>query len=140
VNLREARAAYFAAKGFHEDGGHSSTCVPLMFGWVRLYLYAAPSRRRAAPIHDLHHVLTGYATTPAGEAEVAASELGAGAWSYHFATFINLAALLHGTVLWPGRTCRAVDAWVFGAFLGGALVVTLAPLGLIAWIMEAVVG
>jgi len=110
MKLRDARAAYFAANGFPADGGYAATWVPLMFGRVRLYLYNAPSRKRAVPIHDLHHILTGYSTTPAGEAEVAAWELGAGTWPYHFATLINLPALLYGLIGWPRRIYRAFVA------------------------------
>lgn len=105
--LRTALADYFTANGFPADGGYAATWVPLDFGPLRLYLYNAAARRRAVPIHDLHHLLTGYATTPSGEAEVAAWEFGAGTWPYWFATVINLPALGYGVLLWPGRMWAA---------------------------------
>jgi hypothetical protein len=107
ATLRSALADYFAANGFPADGGYAATWVPLDFGPLRVYLYNSMARKRAVPIHDLHHLLTGYATTPSGEAEVAAWEFGAGTWPYWFATVINLPALGYGVVLWPGRMWAA---------------------------------
>ena len=40
------------------------------------------SRKRAVPLHDLHHILTGYKTDWMGEAEIGAWELRAGCNSF----------------------------------------------------------
>lgn len=76
--LREARDRYFAAHSLPPAGAYDDR-------WVRIHIgpfpFAYPNtagRRRVAPAHDLHHVLTGYATDLTGEGELAAWELGAG--------------------------------------------------------------
>ncbi len=53
------------------------------------------------PLHDLHHIATGYATDPQGEAQVAVGEIAAGTHDKWFALFINLPALVYGFILWP---------------------------------------
>jgi hypothetical protein len=65
-----------------------------------------PARRRAIPIHDLHHVLTGYGTDVMGEAEIGAWELATGCNSF-FLWWINLSAIGVGLLLDPSRVLRA---------------------------------
>ena len=108
MSVRQARERYFKDNGFGEDGGYSSKWVPLKFGWLTFYLYNSKARRRAVPLHDLHHIATGYDTDPAGEAEVAIWELAAGTYDKWFALLINLPALVYGYLLWPSR---AFAAW-----------------------------
>jgi len=73
----EARQRYFADNGF-SDAGYSDRWVKLSIGPLPFVMPNLPSRRRAIPLHDLHHVATGYDTTVRGEAEISAWELGAG--------------------------------------------------------------
>ena len=65
-----------------------------------------PARRRAVPLHDLHHVLTGYGTDVLGEAEIGAWELVAGCTSV-FLWWINASAVGVGLLLSPPRVLRA---------------------------------
>lgn len=65
-----------------------------------------PARKRAIPLHDLHHVVTGYGTDLMGEAEIGAWELVAGCNSL-FLWWINLSAVGVGLLLSPRRVLRA---------------------------------
>lgn len=57
--VRTALQDYFAQNDFGADGGYEETWVFLKFGPVSLLLYNSPARKRAVPIHDLHHLVTG---------------------------------------------------------------------------------
>jgi hypothetical protein len=65
-----------------------------------------PARQWAVPLHDLHHVLTGYGTDVMGEAEIGAWELVAGCTSL-FLWWINASAVGVGLLLSPARVMRA---------------------------------
>ena len=65
-----------------------------------------PARQWAVPLHDLHHVLTGYGTDVLGEAEIGAWELVAGCTSL-FLWWINASAVGVGLLLNPTRVARA---------------------------------
>ncbi len=105
MSVREGRDRYLAANGFSTDGYRKP--------WFHLNVLGAkipfpntPSRRKVVPLHDLHHVATGYRTDWVGEGEIGAWELGAGC---NTATlyFLNGGAALVGCVLAPRRTWRA---------------------------------
>ena len=115
-NVGELRATYFEANGFGEDGGYGKRWVHLEFGPFRVPLYNSAARRKAVPIHDLHHLVTGYETTPKGEAEIASWEIAAGTHDKWFALLINLPALAYGLVLWPQAV---IKAWRYGASVKG---------------------
>ena len=107
MTLREARVNYFKANGFPEDGGYRRKWVPLKAGPVTLYLFNSEARKRAVPLHDIHHIVTGYKTDLIGEAEIAAWELAAGTHDKYFAKFINLVAVFYGNFLSPRRLFTA---------------------------------
>jgi hypothetical protein len=65
-----------------------------------------PARRRVVPLHDLHHILTGYGTDVLGEAEIGAWELVAGCTSF-FLWWINTSAVGVGLLLSSTRVLRA---------------------------------
>ena len=115
-NVAELRAAYFEKNGFGSDGGYGKRWVHLEFGPFRIPLFNSSARRKAVPIHDLHHLVTGYDTTPKGEAEIASWEIAAGTHDKWFALFINLPALAYGLILWPKTIIRA---WRAGAAVRG---------------------
>ena len=104
--VRDARARYFDENGLSE-AGYRSRWVVLRAGPLPLYLPNTSSRRRAVPLHDLHHVATGYDTTWTGEAEIAAWELAAGCGRYWAAWSLNLGAASLGLLIAPRRTLRA---------------------------------
>ena len=68
------------------------------FGW----------RRRAIDAHDLHHLLTGYPCTVAGELSIAAWEFGAGRYPHWGATLFCGPLVLAGLIWAPRETCRAL--------------------------------
>ena len=106
ASLRELRAGYFERAGLPADGGYSRR-------WVRvakrlpLYILNTAPRRRALPYHDLHHVLTRYETSNAGEAEIGAWELAAGTGPHWMAAVLDLSAMAVGLLIAPGHTFRA---------------------------------
>jgi hypothetical protein len=102
----EARQRYFAENGF-SDAGYNDRWVKLSLGRLPLVMPNPPSRRRAIPLHDLHHVATGYDTTLRGEAEISAWELGAGCGSYTAARLYGLGGVAVGLAIAPRRTYRA---------------------------------
>jgi len=68
-----------------------------------------PSRRRAIPLHDLHHVVTGYGTDLAGEAETSTWELIGGIDSLFLWCF-KLSAITIGLCIAPRRVLAAARA------------------------------
>jgi hypothetical protein len=107
ATIGELRAEYFRQRGFPADGGSSARWVryPLFGGHI--VLPNVKSRQRALPLHDLHHLVTGYDTSWRGEAEIAAWELAAGCHGYVAAWVLNLAAFAIGVVIAPRRLWRA---------------------------------
>lgn len=113
--VREARARYFAENGLG-DGGYDDRFVVLRaFGWPVLAFPNTAERVRSVRSHDVHHVLTGYATTWRGEGEIAAWELASGCRDHVAAWLLNLSAAAIGLAIAPraivrafrrGRACR----------------------------------
>lgn len=108
LSVRDGRDRYVAENGFDLDAYSASTYEIDLEGVVGfvLTLKNRESRRRAIPLHDLHHVATGYGTDLVGEAEIGAFELVAGCDSL-FLWWINGSAVLLGLVLAPVRVLRA---------------------------------
>src|SRR5262245_6068474 len=106
-SLREARTAYFRANGFGEDGGYSAAWVGVRLGRIPFAFPNTQARVRAVRFHDLHHVVTGYATDLVGEAEIAAWEIASGCAGFAAAWVLNLHAWMLGLVVDPAATLRA---------------------------------
>jgi len=104
--VREARDQYFRENGLSE-AGYSRRWVKLKMGPIPIAFPNTAARRRAVPLHDLHHMATGYATTWTGEAEIAAWELAAGCGRYWVAWTLDIGAALVGLLIAPRRTWRA---------------------------------
>lgn len=109
--LAAARARYFEANGFGADGGYGKRWEIVRLGPVPVPILNTAARVRAIRFHDLHHVLTGYATDVAGEAEISAWELASGCANMPFAFAINIQGLLLGVLRAPRRT---LAAWARG--------------------------
>ena len=108
LTLREARAQYFANSGFAPDGGYNDRWVVLKAGGIPVSAFPnTKARVRAVRFHDLHHVLTAYDTTWAGEAEIGAWELASGCGRHYPAWLLNMTAVAIGIVLWPRRVIAA---------------------------------
>lgn len=107
-SLREGRDLYLERNSFSMDEYSSPTFSFYLFG-RKLTLPNPPSRRRVVALHDLHHVLTGYGTDLAGEAEIGAWELRAGC-NTPFLWMINLTAAGLGLFVAPLKVLRAFRA------------------------------
>jgi len=107
TTLRDARHRYFADNGFGPSGGYDDAWVDFKLGPVPFPFPNTAPRVRAVRLHDLHHILTGYATDLCGELEISAWELGAGCAGMLAAWQLNLGGLALGLFLVPRRTFRA---------------------------------
>ncbi len=104
--VRDARARYLADNGFSE-ASYGDRWVHVKLGPIPFAFPNTKSRRGAIPLHDLHHVATGYATTIRGEAEIGAYEVAAGCGPYTAAWVLNAGAFACGLLHAPRRTYRA---------------------------------
>jgi hypothetical protein len=107
ATLREARAQYFARAGFSEATYRERWVVLRVAGVRALAFPNSQARVRAVKLHDLHHVLTGYPTTWAGEGEIGAWELASGCRDHWAAWGLNFSAALIGLFVAPRRVARA---------------------------------
>jgi hypothetical protein len=79
------------------DGGQGSTSVKIELGKnFHFYFPNFNARRKAVIKHDIHHILTGYDTTLAGESEISAWEIASGCKSYRAAFLIDTSGLMLG--------------------------------------------
>lgn len=101
------RAEYFTRHALGPDGGYSARWANFRIGPVTLRVPNTAARRRALPIHDLHHIATGYNTSWTGEGEIAAWELASGCGRYAAAWFLNFSAFAIGLLIAPRRVWRA---------------------------------
>ena len=105
--VREARARYFAENGFG-DGGYDDRFVVLRVAGIPALVFPNTKQRvRSVRIHDVHHVLTGYATSWQGEGEIGAWELASGCRDHWAAWFLNFWAALIGMSIAPRAVVRA---------------------------------
>jgi hypothetical protein len=110
--LRIARARYFEDNAFGEDGGYSKKWVAVQLGPLPFAFPNSAARVRAVKYHDLHHVVTGYATNVVGEAEIGAWEIGSGCAGFAAAWILNLYAMTLGFL-------AGAPSAVFRAFVRG---------------------
>ena len=118
--LRDARARYFADNGFGDDGGYGARFAKIELGPIPIWIPNTAARVKALHYHDLHHVVTGYATDLAGEAEIGAWEIASGCRDKLVAWFLNMQAMTIGMFITPRR--------VFAAFVRGRHSDNLYPL------------
>ena len=105
LRLEEARNLFLAANGFKLQEYSASTFTIGILG-LSLKFPNTEGRKRVVPLHDLHHVLTGFGTDWVGEAEIGAWELRAGCNSF-IAYFLNASAVMIGLFMSPGRVWQA---------------------------------
>jgi len=104
--LREARAETFE-RGATGPMAYDRWLIKLDMGGVGVWVPNPPAHGAALRLHDLHHILTGYDTSIAGEAELSAFELGSGCGRYVAAFGFDLAGTGLGALIAPRRTFRA---------------------------------
>ncbi|MEM7224377.1 MAG: Coq4 family protein [Pseudomonadota bacterium] len=105
--MRDARSLFLAANGLSPDRDTHTNWWNCRFGPLRLVFYNFAWRRRAIRHHDLHHIITGYRCTLAGEIQTAAWEFAAGRFPHWGATAFCLPLVLLGTVWQPKKTYAA---------------------------------
>lgn len=115
--VSKALDTYLAVNGFTR-AEYDRPWVEVTFWSFTFPFPNPPSRRQAIRMHDLHHVVTGYGTSPTGEAEISAWELrrGVGVFSL-FVQGIILGGVLLGLLHAPSRT---LAAWRAGRSPSGA--------------------
>jgi hypothetical protein len=96
LTLREALGQHLAENGFAPDGGLSDRWTFVRFGPIPICIWNTPARKRAAPFHDLNHVVSGYGNDAVGEAEIGAWELASGCKRYFAAWVLNWSVFLLG--------------------------------------------
>ena len=94
--LGDARARYFALNNFG-DGGYDDNWVRVEYGWLRFYF--PNTRARVVRYHDLHHILTEYATSMEGETEISAWEIATGCTANSAAWTLNLLGFGFGLLI-----------------------------------------
>jgi hypothetical protein len=108
LTLREARSLFYRDNGFPSDGGAlAQRWAPFACRDLKVHLPNFRWRRRALPVHDLHHVITGYAFSPRGEFEMAAWEFAAGPNPNWLSTLFCLPLVSIGVATTPKRTFAA---------------------------------
>lgn len=96
---------YLGENGFtHEE--YTAPTVQLFAGPISFRVPNPEARQRAVPLHDVHHVVTGFGTDVIGEGEQGAWELRAGCPGF-IPIFLNSVAMLGGFLLSPRRVMRA---------------------------------
>lgn len=108
LSMREARDLHFERNGFTLEA-YSAPTFTIKLGGIPFTYPNTAARKRALPLHDFHHILTGYGTNFIGEAEIGAWELRAGCNS--FVTYwLNGWGVVIGLFLSPRRVWRAFRA------------------------------
>lgn len=106
--MREARARFLAANGFRFED-YAAPSYAIKFWKLPLKFPNTRAHQWATPLHDLHHVLTGYRTDWIGEAELAAWELRAGCKTL-VVYWLDLSGAAIGLFISPARVWRAFRA------------------------------
>ena len=106
--LREARDQFLAVNGFRVSDYFASTYTVKLLG-IPFRFPNTEAHQWATPLHDLHHVLTGYQTSWIGEAELAAWELRAGCKTL-VVYWLNLSGIAIGLLIAPLRVWHAFRA------------------------------
>lgn len=111
MNLNLALKKFYEESGFEEDTGKRPAFVDVFVGCLLIPLPNVETRRKYLKFHDLHHVITGFSASQAGEGEVSAWELGTGSLLHPILMFMNLIAISTALAIIPKR--------VFSAYLLG---------------------
>ncbi len=106
LTLRAARNLYFAVNGF-KGGGYEDRWVKMKAGPFPIIFPNTEARVRSVKLHDLHHILTEYDTTWAGEAEIGAWEIASGCARHYPAWILNFYAFAIGLLINPRGVYRA---------------------------------
>jgi hypothetical protein len=100
-------AHHLASIGLPTDSGRSLRWVWVRCLGVPIGFPNFAARRQILFWHDTHHLLTGYATTWTGEAEIGGFEIATSCKRYWAAWFFNFGGWLFGLGINPRRTFAA---------------------------------
>ena len=103
--MPQAREQFFAANGFRPED-YSAPTYTVKLWKLPLKFPNTKAHQWATPLHDFHHILTGYQTDWIGEAELAAWELRAGCKTL-VVYGLDLSGVAIGLLLSPRRVLRA---------------------------------
>ncbi|MFY9343089.1 MAG: hypothetical protein WAT39_11400 [Planctomycetota bacterium] len=107
ATIGDAVAEHLAHLGMPRDSGASARWVTVRFLGVPVAFPNFDARRAVLFTHDVHHLLTGYATTWTGEAEIGAFELRTGCGTLWAAWMFNSGGWLFGLFIAPRRLFAA---------------------------------
>ena len=106
--MEEARDRFLAENHFLVEDYAAPTYTVKLLG-LPIQFPNTKAHRWAVPLHDFHHVLTGYHTDWIGEAELAAWELRAGCKTL-VVYFLDLSGAAIGLFISPSRVWSAFHA------------------------------
>ncbi|HVF56241.1 MAG TPA: hypothetical protein VM934_08820 [Pyrinomonadaceae bacterium] len=107
LTLRDARTLYFKLNNFGDDGGYNDRWVKTKLGPFPYWIPNTKGRKEAVKYHDLHHILTGYATTWRGEFEIGAWEVSTGLGRQTAGKILDLVSFAAGLAVNPSEVYRA---------------------------------
>jgi hypothetical protein len=108
MSMRQALDLFFKRNGFDATSYTAPTFTVRLLG-IPLTFPSTADRKCALPVHDFHHILTGYGTNFIGEAEIGAWELRAGCTT-PVTYWLNGCGVVLGLFISPSRICRAFRA------------------------------
>ena len=93
-NTEAALNEHFLSNGLLPEGStrkdwYKNHNIPIKFGQVTVALFPILQREGPVILHDLHHLLTGYAPDWGGEVELAAWELASGGCGWHVVFWLD---------------------------------------------------
>ncbi|HEX4922903.1 MAG TPA: Coq4 family protein [Bdellovibrionales bacterium] len=107
LTLGEARDRFFAVSGF-TAASYFEPFNKVKVGPLPLVIPNPYMRQRALPLHDLHHILTGYPTDLRGESQICAWEIGSGGLGrYPIGWPYVLFGVVLGLLFWPRELVAA---------------------------------
>lgn len=102
MKVRDTLKSYFETNGFGDRGGYDNPT--LTFKILDRFPVTVPNtqaRKRAVFLHDLHHLVTDYATDFRGECQIAGFEFGGGMGPYLAGWAYNASAFGMGLIICP---------------------------------------
>jgi hypothetical protein len=106
--VAQALNAFYAQHDFGDDGGINSDVAYVKIGPINFPIPNTQARKEAIWLHDLHHLLNGYATDWPGEGRVSAWELATGGFGVKIYVWaLVLMAMSVGILFYPTGTFRA---------------------------------
>ncbi|HXD93511.1 MAG TPA: hypothetical protein VNX01_09875 [Bacteroidia bacterium] len=97
---REILNKFYTEHNLDADGGQSKSYVKIdITPKFHFYFPNFDARKKAVIKHDIHHLLTEYETTVAGESEISAWEVASGCKSYWAAFLIDVSGAMLGILV-----------------------------------------